>query len=434
MVFPEIRHVDEGSVWLETSLAIGRSLMQAAQRGKRRIGWTGDDLAGSDAATARVVHVDVGPGLYAGSAGIGWFLAQLGAAGGGVDMARTGVAALSTAVAVGQEHLDASSLSLFSGASGAALAAAQVAARQDRPALRRSALSLARRIAARLVAGHFPEEADLIGGLAGIVVALSALHRMHPDPGFVDACRVACERLVQTRREDLGGTCWPDAHAADSAPGLCGLGHGASGVAWALQEGAEITGDSRFAEVAADAFGYERSWFVAAESNWPDLRNPPPVNHGPGWPASMTAWCHGAIGIGALRWLIYERSGDMAALVEATASIHAARALTAEARRDLNQGKCGDTSLCHGLGGAVELLLLAYEVTGQQEHRRAAQSVGRLCLDTYHANQDTWTTGLAGARQVPGLMPGLAGIGTTMLRLHDHAAIGSPLLPGRFRA
>jgi hypothetical protein len=39
--------------------------------------------------------------------------------------------------------------------------------------------------------------------------------------------------------------------------------------------------------------------------------------------------------------------------------------------------------------------------------------------------------GLTGAKNVPGLMIGLAGIGTWLLRLHDPARIGSPLLIGR---
>ena len=272
---------------------------------------------------------------------------------------------------------------------------------------------------------------DLIGGLAGIVVALTAMHRLAPHPCFVDACRVACDRLVRMRREHLGGTSWPDVNTTAQAPGLCGLGHGASGIAWALHEATELTANCRFAEVAADALRYERSWFDASASNWPDLRGTPPETDATGWPSNMTAWCHGALGIGALRWRMYEQSGDLIAVAEAGASIHAARALTARARQALKEGQPSDVTLCHGLGGAVELLLLAYEVTGLDEHHRAALRVGDLCQDIFRANHRTWTTGLASAHHVPGLMVGAAGIGAMMLRLHDITAIGSPLLPGR---
>lgn len=417
----------ERSAWLDASVAIGRQLMQGAQRGDGRMSWIGDDLAGSDAATAQVVQVDVGPGLYAGGSGIGWFLAQLGAYVGDTAMVRAGVAGLSSALADCKTRLDASNLSLFSGASGAALAALQVAVRLNRPSLRRRALAMAKASAGHAATGHLPDEADLIGGLAGIVVALTAMHRLAPDPCFIDACRVACDRLVGMRRESLGGSSWPDAHG----PGLCGLAHGTSGIVWALRDAAELTGDYHFAEVAADGLSYERSWFAANESNWPDLRNPPPEEGAPGWPGSMIAWCHGAIGIGALRWRIYEQSGDLAALAEASASIHAARVLTVWVRRALKEGEPGDVTLCHGLGGAVELLLLAHEITGLEEHHRAAHRVGDLCLEIFRANHRTWTTGLAGAHHVPGLMAGTSGVGATMLRLHDITAIGSPLLPGR---
>ena len=421
----------EGSAWLDASLAIGQQLTRDAQRHGRRLSWIGDDLAGNDPVTAQVVQVDVGPNLYGGSAGIGWFLAHVGAYAGDIALERAGIAALASALADCKAGLDASSLSLFSGASGTALAALQVAVRLDRRNLRRSALSLAKATAGHVAAGSLPDEADLIAGLAGIVVALAATHRLAPDRCFIDACRVACNRLVRMGRESLGGTSWPDVHAAAQVPGLCGLGHGASGIAWALDEAAELTGDHHFAEVAADALRYERSWFAADVSNWPDLRDPPPDADAAGWPGSMIAWCHGAIGIGALRWRMYERSGDLAALAEAGASIHAVRTLTARARRALKEGQPSDVTLCHGLGGAVELLLLAHEITGFEEHHRAARRVGELCLDIFRANHRKWTTGLAGAHHVPGLMVGAAGIGTVMLRLHDSTAIGSALLPGR---
>lgn len=421
----------ERSPWLDASLAIARQLLHDAQRTGGRLGWIGDDLAGHDAATAQVVRADVGAGMYSGTAGIGWFLAHLGAYAGETALLRGGIAALSGALAQSQARLDSSKLSLFSGASGVALAALQVAVRLDRPSLRRSALSLANSTAAHAIAGRVPGEADLIGGLAGIVVALAAIHRLAPDPRFIEACRVACERLVDIRRLSPGAASWRDLHAADHAPDLCGLAHGASGIAWALRDGAELTGDCRFAEVAAEALYYERSWFAAENSNWPDLREPPSAESSTNWPGSMTAWCHGALGIGALRWHMYERSGDLAALAEAGASVFAARALTGRMRHDLEGGHAGDVTLCHGLGGAVELLLIAHEVTGLDEHLRAARRVGEVCLDIFGANHQTWPIGLAGANKVPGLMVGVAGVGVMMLRLHDTSAVGSPLLPGR---
>ena len=128
---------------------------------------------------------------------------------------------------------------------------------------------------------------------------------------------------------------------------------------------------------------------------------------------------------------MYELSEDLTALAEASAAIHAARLLVSTAGSVLRVGQLSDVTLCHGLGGAAELMLLAYEITGLEDHRRAARRVGDLCLEIHRANHREWTCGLHGAKRVPGLFVGLAGIGATMLRLHDTSLIGSPLLPGR---
>lgn len=75
------------------------------------------------------------------------------------------------------------------------------------------------------------------------------------------------------------------------------------------------------------------------------------------------------------------------------------------------------------MGGAIELMLLAYEVTGEREHVVAARRAGDLCLAIHAANQQRWTVGLRNAETPLGLFTGLAGTGVTMLRLHDVTAI-----------
>jgi lantibiotic modifying enzyme len=196
-------------------------------------------------------------------------------------------------------------------------------------------------------------------------------------------------------------------------------------MAWAV-------GEQRYLTAAHEAFRYERSWYSPERCAWPDLREPKKQSMADGaWPGWMTAWCHGALGIGAVRLRLYEASRDMTALAEASAAIQAARLMVMQAGAGLQAGQVSDVTLCHGLGGAAELLLLAYEVFDLHDHLRAARQVGRLCLNMYAHNGQTWSYGLHGAEHVPGLFLGLAGIGTTLLRLHDPSAIGSPLLPGR---
>ena len=69
-------------------------------------------------------------------------------------------------------------------------------------------------------------------------------------------------------------------------------------------------------------------------------------------------------------------------------------------------------------------------MTGRAEHLAAARRVGRLILRLRDEQGGRWAVGLPGGRDVPGLFLGRAGIGVTMLRLDDPAAIPSPILAG----
>jgi lantibiotic modifying enzyme len=205
-----------------------------------------------------------------------------------------------------------------------------------------------------------------------------------------------------------------------------------SGIGWALAETAWATGDRRFLACATEAFHYERSWFSPERCAWPDLREPNERALGAGeWPGWMAAWCHGALGIGAVRLRLYEVTKDMTALAEASAAIQAARLLVMQSGTAMRQGQMSDVTLCHGLGGAVELFLLAHDVFALEDHLRAARRVGDLCLDIFTANNHRWPCGLQKAERVPGLFLGLAGVGATMLRLHHPLLMKSPILPGR---
>lgn len=420
--------VSVSSSYLNAALAIGHRLHAEAQHGSNGMGWHGDDLVGDTPTNAQVVHGDIGPGLYSGAAGIGWFLTHLGQHVADADLVQCGTTALISALKRSRADVAANTLSLYGGASGVALAAMKAGQRLNDVRLKRDARLLARAVAQCIVAGDIPSETDLIGGTAGILVALAAVHRLTPQSELADACRVAGERLLNTAVSDTSGVHWPEPHIGANVPGLCGLAHGVSGIAWALVDAADVTGDERFALLAFEAMSYERSWFSSKTSSWPDLRGGQAAGDGPD---TMTAWCHGGIGIAALRLHLYQRSGDLWALAEAGVGLHSARSVVAAARRALNAGQRFDASLCHGLGGAVELFTLAYEVTGVDDHTRAARRTADLCLEMLTANDGRWTNGLRGATKVPGLMVGDAGIGAMMLRLHQPSAISSPLLPGR---
>lgn len=420
--------------YLAAATAIGDALVASAIPAAEGVAWESDDLVGTTESDATVVHGRVGPDLYAGAAGIAWFLGHLSACVGSPRMADVARAGMAYALAeIRGRLLDEAQLSLYGGATGVALAAVEVADALQDSRLRRSGFAAAENIVAVLRRGAGPAETDLIGGMAGVVVGLLAIHRRHPRGWLLDGCRAACEQLTHEPHHDWWNAS-PDGGGA-TAPPLCGLGHGASGIAWALCEARWAVGDpppSREDETAEEALAYERAWFSPEHCAWPDLRQPSQAALDDGrWPAWMSAWCHGAIGIGAVRWRIYEETRDVAALAEAGAAIQAARLMTARAGADLANGQVTDVTLCHGLGGATELLLLAHEVSGLADHQRAARRVGNLCLAMHAANGRRWPIGLRGAETVPGLQVGVAGIGVTMMRLHDASLVGSPILPGR---
>ena len=415
------------SPYLAAAIDIARQLARDALQDGPGFTWEGDEIVG-DEDNHTIVRMRVGSDLYGGAAGIAWFLGHIAPFDPSGAFASTAAKTMSAAIVGARKSLQSRAFSLLIGSTGTALAAIEVADRLKLGRLRRSALSLARETC-ELIAREPMYEVDLIGGAAGIVVGLLAIHRRCGDPVLLDTCRILCEGLLQRARHEWWGSSWSE---SDAVPALCGLGHGMSGVGLAQAEMAWAAGEPRYLAAAHEAFRYERSWYSPERCEWPDLREPKKQSIEDGaWPGWMTAWCHGALGIGAVRMRLYEASGDMTALAEASAAIQAARLMVMQAGAGLQAGQVSDVTLCHGLGGAAELLLLAYEVFDLYDHLRAARQVGRLCLNIYARNGQTWTCGLRDAEYVPGLFLGLAGIGTTLLRLYDPSAIGSPLLPGR---
>lgn len=435
--------------FLAASLDIGHGLQRQADTDPAGWPvWRGDELVGpgpepgSEPAPSRVriQRIATGPGLYGGSAGIGWFLAHLGAWTQDPSLQSLGVQALEGAVQSAlqalqgrQSQSQSQSQSLYSGAAGVAWVAWQTAERVANERLKQNARGLGEALA-QLVCRQTsaPDELDLISGAAGVAVALAALHRSARLPEAGRACECLAQTLVRAAHTDALFASWPDPHGEANARPLCGLAHGASGMAWALFEAAAVTGNDHFAEVAQRALAYERSWFAPETCTWPDLRQGQGPSDGSVAP-TMTAWCHGGIGIAALRLHLHERSTRHTPLylAEASAGLHGARTLVTRAQRALAAGQSFDATLCHGVGGIAELYTLAHEITGMPEHARAARRTGTLCLDLLRHTGGRWTCGLQGASQVPGLMVGDAGIGTMLLRLHDPRAIDTPLLPGR---
>ena len=91
-----------------------------------------------------------------------------------------------------------------------------------------------------------------------------------------------------------------------------------------MLELAAVAGGPRFREAAIAAIDYERSLFVPEAGNWPDLRifeerQPPQDGR---HQKLMSAWCHGAPGIGMARLAALRHLSDPASLLSTHVEKH----------------------------------------------------------------------------------------------------------------
>lgn len=394
--------------------------------------WTGPEVVGDEAQWSVVVG-PLGPGLYAGTAGVSLALATASRFGAGSHVSGVAGAAARASLAQGHQRLAAGELDLASGASGIAYAGAWVGHLLDDEELLRGARALARAASEQMVELDAPP--DLLTGASGAIVALLAT--CPGDPDVLGRVELVAARIAAGVQTEPLGVSWPRDPAG--GPGLLGLAHGASGMVWALREAVRVGAGEGLEPVVRAAWDYERSWFDPQVPGWPDLRT--------AGSEPMVAWCHGALGIGIMRVAWLQGLGDgasdpdlrFALLAEISAAIEAARARVMAARAALRQGQVTDCSLCHGLAGVVELLVAASRLPGGADHLRAASRVVDLML-AERATMGAWPCGLpvpegagtdsAVPPEPPGLFLGRSGILMGLLRAEAARALPARALPG----
>nr|WP_239579851.1 lanthionine synthetase LanC family protein [Microlunatus panaciterrae] len=275
--------------------------------------------------------------------------------------------------------------------------------------------------------GTPPGSADLTSGVAGLLV------------GDLTAAQAETALLLLERSAHggPGGYCWPEPEAPDPLAGrpLCGLAHGNSGVVWALAETAaryEALAP-RAGELIREALRWERSWFDPVRGRWPDLRTVPPSH-----PA---LWCHGAAGIGAVRLRLLALSGQGLELglpleeltAEAELAVQACGQVLADsvqlAQAQDPAALAGGLTLCHGLGGPLDVLLSAHRLWEVPEHLAAARSMAVAVADLLGQNPLDWPSGLS-ATGGSSLFLGLGGAALVLARAAYPDRIGSPALLG----
>jgi peroxiredoxin len=394
--------------YLEAALRLGVEIAAAAIWSDERCTWVGASPEEAPGGALAVAYASFGPDLYGGTAGVGLVLAELFDAGGSdePELRRAALGALDHALGRADEVPEPARLGAYGGRLGIALAAARAGRVLGEPEL------VAR--AGELVGGldyeAEPLEHDLLGGRAGGILALLALHELAVEGATLERAVALGDGLVAAAERDRTGWSWPSL-AAPEDRNLTGLSHGTAGIGLALLELERAGGGARFGAAAEAAFAYERSLYDARARNWPDLRafalQGRPADAAP--PCS-TLWCHGAPGIALSRLRACEL-GDSDGCEE-----EARRALATTAESLGHQLGAGNYSLCHGLTGNAEVLAEGAGLLGEEP--AIVREVADAGLENHLEAVVPWPLGVQDG-QTDGLLVGRAGTAYFYLRLHD---------------
>jgi len=410
-----------------TALHMGDELVATAHWDEAglRCNWMGrTDVEHPTPGASETASMALGAHLYAGSAGVALFLAELAARTGVQDYHRTALGALRRSIQWHREHTSpASALSFYSGELGLAWVAARL---EDLSGAKTHGTEISWLLERVQRAIALPHPLDIMGGCSG---AIPALLRLAERPGFGE-CRewaLACGLELCKRARWQGGECVWDAEEA-SGPGfpstpLTGLSHGASGLAWALLELHAATGEPTFLRTARGAFAYEDRLFLPELGNWPDTR----YSGQAGPPLCQTAWCHGAAGIALARARasVLDPEGGEHHRAMAQTALNSTRAKL-EAQIFLPRT---DASLCHGLAGLAQVLHLAGEILKDPARIASAVHITEQLI-AQHGKDTPWPSGAPQGGPNPSLMIGLAGIGHHLLRVASSEKVAPILLYG----
>lgn len=401
--------------YLETAARIGRRIVEEAVWYEERCNWVGAEMGDPRARNGQgLAYKALGPDLYAGTSGIALFLAELCAATRDSGAGRTAMGAIRHALSRLEVLPGPQRRGLYTGWLGIALSAARVGLLLDEDGLLHEALRLVERYAQDEY--DEPEhEHDLIAGSAGALLACLSIHEVRQHPMLLSLAAQLGDELLGSAERGREGFSWKTP-SFRTARNLTGFSHGTAGIGYALAELYRVTGESSYREGAEGAFAYERHWFSPEEGNWPDFREQ--AGRGREGRRALphaTFWCHGAPGIALSRLHAWAALRDVTYRDEALIALDTTR----KATEALLLSGTGNYSLCHGLAGNAEVLLLASDLLDQggDDHRTLALKAARAGTGIYGEDRRPWPCGVGG--ETPGLMTGWAGTGLFYLRLHD---------------
>ena len=260
------------------------------------------------------------------------------------------------------------------------------------------------------------ETLDVVGGSAGTVFGLLTLHRLTKDPLALQRAMWCGEHLLAARTPDphTGLDTW----SPRATHARVGFAHGAAGIACALHRLGTVTGDARYREAATEAWTCERrhishgKWCADETPRSNEQRQD--VERARAW-----TWCHGWPGIGLSRLDAVDGRGPRI-------DVDTALTVTTDGLKQEFWADRGGDSLCCGRFGQADFLLSAGLRLNRPALCEAARAIGgrtiarALAAGTYRIGGDDMLR--------PGLYQGLAGVGYELLRLQAAGTVPSILL------
>jgi tRNA A-37 threonylcarbamoyl transferase component Bud32 len=245
---------------------------------------------------------------------------------------------------------------------------------------------------------------DLFSGTAGRLRFHLWLWDALGQVAHLEAAREAGEVLLQRAITDATGTArWPADDPGDEP--CANYAHGAAGIADALLDLYDATGDERYRSMAyAGAAWLQRLAQPALADgsglDWPSVE---------GGPGSAGAWCHGAAGTGVFF------------LHAAQCGLTGGAELARRAARTVAFGtRWSGPSQCHGLAGSIELLLDLYQATRNTGYLFEARELDEALRAFARDEAGVLTVESDWRRMVtPDYMVGYGGVASCWLRLAD---------------
>jgi lantibiotic modifying enzyme len=414
--------------YMEAAQGIGRYLLKSARREGDAVYWAQYEGSGPGA-NGEELHFPLS--LYSGIAGTGHFLLNLhlatgdkkylqAARGVGVRLIELAAPAPSggtrweaTYERKGRAAPDGTRLGLYTGNAGIGTFLIHLHRVTKETRFLDAAEAAFQRILAEMrPEGHWVYASkDIIGGEAGIGLALLELHRITGKARYRAAAKKAASWLIGTSEQEGDHVRWKGFKPYDA-----GYSHGAAGMAFFL----ETVGETKPSRAAANWVASVAKPCGEGAVLWEYYPGEPPKGKR-NW--VMNSWCHGAPGVVKLFVLLHARTGERRYLQIAE---RGGGGICHEAKIDSGSPSYYNPTYCCGAAGCLDTLSDLYRTSGKRRWfdraRALADSMVRSLVEVdgerVHAQYDESDRKIRKHPYVgTGFMHGNAGVGFALLRI-----------------